>query len=175
MTTTFTRKLTAVVAAAAMGIGGLSAPTATASSTGSLDFINTESLEAIGGSIPDSDITPSTGIDIERLRGDLYNEGARLRSSRGLPVLRQDPELQRAGQVWVEKLVAEHDMYHQPGYFENLICGYGPVSASKVMDSWMNSPGHRSNLLQPDITRVGYGVAQNRASGYWCVAYVALW
>lgn len=28
-----------------------------------------------------------------------------------------------------------------------------------MVDSWMNSPGHRANILNPDYDRAGIGVA----------------
>ena len=33
--------------------------------------------------------------------------------------------------------------------------------ARHVVDNWMSSPGHRSNLLRPEFTDVGIGVAAN--------------
>lgn len=33
--------------------------------------------------------------------------------------------------------------------------------ARHVVDSWMSSPGHRSNLLRPEFTDIGIGVASN--------------
>ena len=40
--------------------------------------------------------------------------------------------------------------------------GYDPRQiqylAQKIMDSWMNSPGHRANILDPGYTHLGVGV-----------------
>lgn len=49
---------------------------------------------------------------------------------------------------------------------ENVAAGYGSVDA--VMNGWMNSSGHRTNLLNPTYTHVGMGQAVS-ASGtpYW--------
>lgn len=49
-------------------------------------------------------------------------------------------------------------------YRENIAYGY--KSAQAVFDAWMNSPGHRANILSPDVTEigVGFGVA---ADGTW--------
>ncbi len=33
------------------------------------------------------------------------------------------------------------------------------VTAEKMMDSWMNSEGHKKNILNPDYKRIGVGVA----------------
>jgi uncharacterized protein YkwD len=40
-----------------------------------------------------------------------------------------------------------------PNCFQN--CGWNYASAWDVAVGWMNSPGHRSNMLSPVITRVG--------------------
>jgi uncharacterized protein YkwD len=40
---------------------------------------------------------------------------------------------------------------------ENIAYGYGTAQA--VMDAWMNSPGHRANILDPDYTQIGIAVA----------------
>jgi len=37
---------------------------------------------------------------------------------------------------------------------------YGQRSAQEVMNSWMNSPGHRANILSRNITQLGVGVAK---------------
>ena len=49
---------------------------------------------------------------------------------------------------------------------ENVAMGYPSVSS--VMDGWMNSPGHRANLLSASYLHVGLGRAAS-ASGtlYW--------
>jgi hypothetical protein len=41
---------------------------------------------------------------------------------------------------------------------ENIAVGASPA---KIHNAWMNSPGHRANLLSPDIDRVGIAVVQS--------------
>ncbi|MFI1032704.1 CAP domain-containing protein [Streptomyces sp. NPDC020951] len=49
---------------------------------------------------------------------------------------------------------------------ENIACGQR--SAAEVMDGWMNSPGHRANILKPAFTHIGVGFAGGGPSGtYW--------
>lgn len=36
----------------------------------------------------------------------------------------------------------------------------GQTTAAQVMQSWMNSPGHKANILNPDFTHLGVGVAE---------------
>lgn len=49
------------------------------------------------------------------------------------------------------------DSYDYP-YFslgENIAVGF--FKSNRVMDAWMNSPGHRGNILDPDLTHIGVG------------------
>ncbi|AKA69545.1 spore coat assembly protein SafA [Clostridium scatologenes] len=49
----------------------------------------------------------------------------------------------------------------------------GQRTAEEVMNSWMNSPGHRSNILNPSYTEIGVGLAKN-ANGqcYWTQMFI---
>ncbi|MFW5780542.1 MAG: SafA/ExsA family spore coat assembly protein [Bacillota bacterium] len=38
---------------------------------------------------------------------------------------------------------------------------YGQRSAREVVNSWMNSPGHRQNILNTNVTKIGVGIAKN--------------
>ena len=49
---------------------------------------------------------------------------------------------------------------------ENIACGQR--SPAEVVDGWMNSPGHRANILKPDFTHIGIGFAGGGpAATYW--------
>lgn len=49
---------------------------------------------------------------------------------------------------------------------ENIAAGQS--SPQNVMDSWMNSPGHRKNILNPDFEYIGVGLARGGSYGiYW--------
>lgn len=44
----------------------------------------------------------------------------------------------------------------------------GQTTAAAVMNSWMNSDGHRKNILNPNLTEIGIGVANGGSYGiYW--------
>lgn len=49
---------------------------------------------------------------------------------------------------------------------ENVAAGYGSVDS--VMSGWMNSSGHRANILNPNFTHAGFGRADSsRGTPYW--------
>ena len=57
------------------------------------------------------------------------------------------------------------------GAGENI--AYGQNSPEKVMEGWMNSSGHRANILNSSYTSIGVGHYQN-ASGvnYWTQLFI---
>lgn len=61
-------------------------------------------------------------------------------------------------------LQAEKINYSKAG--ENLATNF--LSASVMVDAWLNSPGHRQNLLNKDYTEIGIGIAKD--GDHWVVA-----
>lgn len=59
------------------------------------------------------------------------------------------------------------------GVAENI--AFGNVTADRMMQMWMNSPGHRTNILRPEMTHIGLGSVE-RADGrvYGCQLFLAL-
>jgi uncharacterized protein YkwD len=44
----------------------------------------------------------------------------------------------------------------------------GQTSAAQVVEGWMNSPGHRANILDGELTQIGVGHATGGEYGtYW--------
>ena len=43
----------------------------------------------------------------------------------------------------------------------------GQPDPAAVMAAWMDSPGHRANILNCDLTRLGIGVAQGPGGPWW--------
>jgi len=43
----------------------------------------------------------------------------------------------------------------------------GQTSPQQVMQGWMNSPGHRANILNASFTQIGVGIAQNAQGRYY--------
>jgi uncharacterized protein YkwD len=42
----------------------------------------------------------------------------------------------------------------------------------EVVDSWMNSSGHRANIMNRAFTKIGFGVSYNsRGEPYWCTCF----
>lgn len=49
----------------------------------------------------------------------------------------------------------------------------GPWTPEQVMDIWMNSPGHRANILDPDFTHIGIGYTIDEwGIPYWTQMFI---
>ena len=50
---------------------------------------------------------------------------------------------------------------------------WGQTSPEQVMEAWMNSEGHRANILNPNFTEIGVGHYQNsNGRNYWVQLFV---
>jgi uncharacterized protein YkwD len=99
------------------------------------------------------------------------------RSAEGLKALDADRCLQANAQRWAKKLANKGALEHQDlttvwddcgtsGWLgENVAYRYD-TDGSEMMVQWMNSPGHRANILNPRPSMIGVGVASD-GNGRW--------
>ncbi len=48
----------------------------------------------------------------------------------------------------------------------------GQKTAQAVVNSWMNSEGHRKNILSPNYTEIGVGYSQGNGTTYWTQLFI---
>jgi hypothetical protein len=78
----------------------------------------------------------------------------RIRASMGLRPAAYDPSLSSwAAQNNVVQSNRGLGHHVNPGSYQN--CGWNYADAESVAMGWMNSPGHRQNMLQPNMSRFG--------------------
>jgi len=116
---------------------------------------------------------------------DLVNEE---RLSRNIPPLKVSEQAQQAAQIRAGEIYTlfSHtrpngtscltvlDEYVTDGYMsagENIAAGQS--SPQEVVEDWMNSPGHRANILDESYTALGVGYYYN-SSGLYCSYWVQL-
>ena len=99
------------------------------------------------------------------------------RAAKKLPPLKMDKGLLKAGMQRGAELTLyfNHTRPNGEGCFsvfpqdytmgENIAAGQG--SPSDVMEAWMNSPGHRANIMNPDFEAVGVGAVSLNGEQYW--------
>lgn len=128
--------------------------------------------------------SPFTAAGLVRTASEVVALTNTERSAAGLPPLAVDPHLTAAAQGHSADMVARNFYAHtapdgsrardraaaagypHQGIGENIACGQR--SPGEVVRGWMNSPGHRENILRPDYTRIGVGYATGGASPtYW--------
>jgi uncharacterized YkwD family protein/spore coat assembly protein SafA len=111
---------------------------------------------------------------------DLVNKE---RAKAGQPALKMDWQLQRVARTKSEEMRDKNYFSHtSPSYGspfdmmkafdidyrtagENIAAGQQTPKA--VMNGWMNSAGHRKNILSPDFTHIGVGYAKGGSKGYY--------
>lgn len=50
---------------------------------------------------------------------------------------------------------------------------YGQRTPAEVMKGWMNSAGHKANILSPSYTQIGVGLAKNKSgTSYWTQMFI---
>ncbi|MCL2108865.1 MAG: CAP domain-containing protein [Oscillospiraceae bacterium] len=106
------------------------------------------------------------------------------RAGEGLAALKLDETMCLAAQLRAEEIsrVYSHDRPDGSSVFtvfkefgityrtaaENIAYGDGMFQeARSVVDSWLASPGHRANILNPDMTTLGVGVYAIGREIYW--------
>lgn len=87
------------------------------------------------------------------------------RTARGLPPLAVSSSLMASSQAWSEYMAANNVFYHSgQNVGENIAAGY--ATPGDVVAAWMNSEGHRANILNPSYTQLGAGYAYSANSTY---------
>ena len=99
------------------------------------------------------------------------------RKRHGLRSLRSDGCAADYATRWSTALARRERLYHQPLRDMMKTCkvrraaeniALGNVPAERIVDKWMESPGHRANILDPQLSYVGFGAARGE-SGRWYV------
>jgi len=96
------------------------------------------------------------------------------RDAIGLPPLVLDAQLNRLAGEWAVKAAAEKSLAHRKdlsnirrsqgwNYInENMFSATGKMDTARLLRTWMKSPGHRANLMNPVLTHGGFGFATNK-------------
>jgi uncharacterized YkwD family protein/spore coat assembly protein SafA len=138
---------------------------------------------------PGQKITVPNIDDVKAMENEVIRLVNVERSKRGLQTLRANWELSRAARYKSQDMATKNYFSHtSPTYGspfdlmesfgikfsaggENI--AMGQRTAAEVMNGWMNSPGHRSNILSPAYNEIGVGLAKS-ANGkyYWTQLFI---
>ncbi len=133
--------------------------------------------------------SPAAGGGSAGLQGEseqIFALANQARAQAGVGPLEWDPALAAAALQHCLRMAAEGPIAHRYGgepdlsaraaqagaHFsvieENVAVG---TSAAEIHEEWMQSPGHRSNLLSPEVDRVGVAVVAARGALYAVADY----
>jgi uncharacterized protein YkwD len=125
---------------------------------------------------------PAQTLSAEALAVQLTNAQ---RAQHGCSALRMDTHLRAAARAHSQDMHAKGYFDHNSqdgrtpwdrikasgyaaasrGFAENIAMGY--ATAQAVVDGWMNSPGHRANILNCSLKAVGIGVEYGSGGPWW--------
>lgn len=139
--------------------------------------------------IPSTPTTPNVTDSISTLEAEVIRLVNSERTKAGLPILTENSELNKVARIKSQDFVSNNYFSHtSPTYgtpfdmlrtfgikysaaAENIASGQR--TASEVMNTWMNSPGHRANILNPNYNQIGVGVAKdNNGNLYWTQMFI---
>jgi len=131
---------------------------------------------------------PALSAD-SKLEKEVFTLVNQERAKQGLAALKENVELSKVARTKSEDMAKNNyfshtsptygspfDMMKQFGITytaagENI--AMGQPTATSVMNGWMNSPGHRANILSKDFTEIGVGLAKNaNGSIYWTQDFI---
>lgn len=127
-------------------------------------------------------------ISLLRIEGAGANASAEehlaaIRKGAGLSPLAPDAQLEKAARQQAELMAASGRMKHTTGRGKDFLTrvrgngiegaaaeniAYGRFGLDELFSAWVNSPGHRKNMLDPRFSR--FGLASARGEGerrYW--------
>ena len=134
-----------------------------------------------GGNSQDQESNSGVNQELKNLANEVVRLVNAQRAANGLKALEIDVNVQSAAQVRAKEIntvfshtrpngtscftaLKENNVSYR-GAGENIASGQ--TSAQQVMNSWMNSEGHRANILNSKFTKIGVGVYKT-SSGRYC-------
>lgn len=139
--------------------------------------------------VPGQKLTIPTNDDIKAIENEVIRLTNIERSKNGLPALAQHWELSRVARYKSADMANKGYFSHEsPTYGspftmmqnfgirfssagENI--AYGQRTPQEVVTAWMNSPGHRANILSRSYSHIGVGLARNKSGvAYWTQMFI---
>jgi uncharacterized protein YkwD len=145
-------------------------------------FVSTLTLQEADAGFVTARTCGGGSIKLTSAEGRILKLHNQARTSRGLKALCVQPDLTRAARAHSQEMVEMDYMAHNSFdgesvkhrlerfgytfsgysyylYGENIACGCGSRgSPDSIFKGWMQSPGHRSNILEKRYRQVGIGV-----------------
>jgi uncharacterized YkwD family protein/spore coat assembly protein SafA len=138
---------------------------------------------------PNQKLTIPLNNDVKTIENQVIALTNQERAKNGLPALKADWELSRVARYKSADMRDKRYFSHtSPTYgspftmMKNFGITYrtaaeniaqGQRTAAEVVKAWMNSPGHRANILNKSMTHIGVGYAKGGSGGhYWTQMFI---
>ena len=134
-----------------------------------LGLLLTPSVSAVAEDKPDK--AESKKFAMWPIEEQLIEYTNKQRERQGLPPLVMDESLVKSARKHAWWMVRANTLQHTSApVAENI--AMGQRTASQVVRDWMNSPGHRANMLG-NYTRIGAAAYQTKGGTcYWCLQFL---
>ncbi len=135
---------------------------------------------------PEKPVVPPTNSSVSAIEREVVALVNQIRASYGLGQLTLNEELSRVARIKAEDMAKKRYFSHNsPTYGspfdmmrrfgisyrtagENIAKCYSTAKA--VVDAWMNSEGHRANILNPSFSQIGVGYTAT--GNHWCQMFI---
>ena len=138
---------------------------------------------------PGQKITIPNAAPLSDLETEVFNLVNQQRKSNGLPALTYNWEVARCARYKSQDMINKGYFSHtSPTYgspfnmMENFGIKFsaaaeniakGQRTPQEVMNAWMNSSGHRANILSKNVTQIGVGAAKSsNGTLYWTQMFI---
>jgi len=147
---------------------------------------NTDTTDVVNDNTDTTDVVnDNTNTNTAVAESQYISEVIRLvnveRAKEGLSALSTNSTIQAAAQVRAQEIVTSfaHTRPDGSSCFTALDQGgvsysgageniaYGQPTPAAVVDAWMNSPGHRANIMNASFTTIGVGCYNSGGTYYW--------
>jgi uncharacterized protein YkwD len=116
-------------------------------------------------------LTPSQQLELHAVEMRVIEHTNSQRARYGLRPLKVDFGLIRSARRHTQWMTRNHTMQHSSGVAENIAMGQN--SPSEVLNTWMNSSGHRANILNSGYTRIGVAAYRTpQGTTFWCQQFM---
>ena len=126
-----------------------------------------------------------SSVDVDEYANEMVDLANAERRKAGVPEVAKDSKLMELAAMRAEELATsyshtrpngEGDQYTGEPDYEWVMCniGHGQVTPDQIISDWMDSSGHRRNMLYEGHDSVGAGCYQDESGHfYWCIIFYA--
>lgn len=112
-------------------------------------------------------LSPCTASSLTEATARILSDTNAARRSAGLSAYIPDQQMDTVAQNWSQQQASVGKMSHNPNFSTQIAAGWKGVAenvaagytVAAVTPAWLNSAGHRANILRASYTHIGLGVA----------------